>query len=160
MLSSRQKAVIILACKQLGISDDDRHAMQQEITGTASLTHMDNAGFEALARHLHDRGARIRINLPPHAGRPVHLASESVAGREDDPQLRLIFALWAELEPSGYYEPRYRWKALRRFIHKRFGVEHWRFLDNEAKRRVIEAIKAIKKRRGGRPASACREKEA
>ena len=135
MLSSRQKAVIILACKQLGISDDDRHAMQQEITGTASLTHMDNAGFEALARHLHDRGARIRINLPPPAG------------SEQDPQLRLIFALWAELEPTGYYEPRYKWRALRRFISKRFGVEHWRFLDNEAKHKVIEAIKAIKKRR-------------
>jgi hypothetical protein len=137
MLSNKQIALVHVACKQLGISEDDRHAMQKEITGTASLTRMDNADFEALARHLHDRGARIRINLPPHAG------------REQDPQLRLIFALWSDLEPTGYYEPRHKWRALRRFISKRFGIEHWRFLDNETKPKVIEAIKAIKKRRGG-----------
>ena len=135
MLTRKQIALIHVVCKQLGICHDDRHRIQLEITGKRSLKQMDQGDFEELVRHFISCGARIDINLPP-----PHSADSK------DPLIRKIFKCWEDLE-GIYYEPRYKWKALREFIHKRFHVEHWRFLDVETAIKVIEAIKVIHKRK-------------
>lgn len=61
--------------------------------------------------------------------------------------IRKIYAEWHDLGPSGYYEPGKERAALRGFLKKRFGVDHENFLTPEQAIKVIEAVKAIKKRR-------------
>ena len=53
--------------------------------------------------------------------------------REDDPQARMIFALWAELG----YEPR----QLRTLLRRMFKVEAVRWLNEEQKRRLINFLR-------------------
>lgn len=55
------------------------------------------------------------------------------ARREADPQLRMIFALWAELG----YEPH----QLRELLRRMFKVEEVRWLDEEQRRRLVNFLR-------------------
>jgi len=56
VLSRKQIALIHVACKELGISEDDRHLIQEEFTGFRSLTKMNYQAWCRLVHHLQERG--------------------------------------------------------------------------------------------------------
>ena len=131
--------LIFLGYRQIALEECDRHLLQREITGKASLKKMGNIDFEKLVRHLRERGARIDINLPPQSNR-----EPGTVNRE--PLLSKIYVLWYQLAGT-YYIPGKEKAALRGFLRKRFRVDHENFLDTPTAIKVIEAIKAIGKRK-------------
>jgi len=155
MLTRKQIALIHVACKELGINEDDRHLIQEEFTGFRSLTKMNYQAWSRLVRYLEARGfTRLRQGYGGPArqnfsdGGPAR-QNFSDGGRTTDPKLNLvtkIYALWYTLAGT-YYEPGNEKKTLRGFLKKRFRVDHENFLTTEQAIKVIEAIKAISARR-------------
>jgi len=137
MLSNKQIALVHVACKKLGISDDDRHAIQETVGGARSLTRMSEQGWRNLVRHLEQRGFQAALGLEN---------SEFGIRNSKLNLLRKLIMEWHDLSGT-YYEPGKERAALRGFLRKRFGTDHERFLTPELAIKAIEAVKAIKKRR-------------
>jgi len=140
MLTRKQIALVHVACKELGITEDDRHLIQEEFTGFRSLTKMKYQDWCKLVHHLEERGFKSRTQYP--------LTTDN-GQRITDPKLKLvtkIYALWYTLAGT-YYEPGKEKPALRGFLKKRFRVDHENFLSTDQAIKVIEAIKAISARR-------------
>jgi len=149
MLTNKQIALVHVACKELGISEDDRHLIQEEIGGARSLKKMSEAGWRALVRHFEERG--FRAYPPVSVAGPLRDSPES-AGDSKSRLMRKLYAEWRDLA-GVYYEPGKERAALRGFLRKRLGVDHERFLTAEQAIKAIEAVKAIKARKlGGRKA--------
>ena len=55
-LSNKQKTLAIVAFRQLGIGEEDRHRIQAEFGGHRSLTKMSYQGWLELVRHLEECG--------------------------------------------------------------------------------------------------------
>lgn len=131
---SRRKLIgaVRAAAKRRGIDDDDRKAIQLEVTGKASMADMDGAEIgKVLDRLNRDAGGRA---LGAWQARP-HQAK--------------VRALWWTLYWLGEVpEPNER--ALDAFVLRQAGVFSLRFLDNRASLSVIEALKAIAARAGVR----------
>jgi len=136
MLSNKQIALVHVACKQLGISEDDRHGIQEAVGGARSLTRMSEQGWRNLVRHFEARGFKSPLALE-HPEFEIRNSKSKL--------LRKLYMEWRDLR--GYYEPGKERAALRGFLRKRFGTDHERFLSPEQAIKAIEAVKAIKKRR-------------
>lgn len=123
---SRKMRAVLAACRRLGIDDEARKDIQQEIVGVASMSAMDDAGLSQLLDHLN------RNWQGTNPGRP-HLAK--------------IKALWWSLYwLGGIEEPGER--ALSAFVKRQTGVSALRFLDSRQSFSVIEALKQWLEREG------------
>jgi len=132
MLSNKQKTLAIVAFRQLGISEEDRHRIQTEFGGSPSLRTMRYPGWKNLLKHLEDRGFKaLRLRS---GQRTTNNSREALIGK--------IYVLWYQLAGT-YYMPGKEKAALRGFLRKRFRVDHENFLDVPTAIKVIEAIKAI-----------------
>lgn len=121
----RMIGAVRAACQRQGLADDDRRALQAEITGKASLADMDVAD---LGRVLD------RLNRGRHGGEP-----RAVAGK--------VRALWWTLYWLGAVDdPNDR--ALDAFVRRQAGVDALRFLDHRQAHAVIEALKGWAAREG------------
>ncbi|MEW6263360.1 MAG: regulatory protein GemA [Thermodesulfobacteriota bacterium] len=136
-LSKGQIALVHVARRRLGLTEDEYRAALEAHGGAASAKDLSQAGFKAVMEHFEHCGFRPALSLP-EKNRP---------GMATYAQLRKIKALWCNLE--GWYEKDQVWRALRGFLKSRFGVDHEKFLDFEAAHKVIEALKAINIRRTG-----------
>ncbi|MCA0849673.1 gp16 family protein [Salipiger thiooxidans] len=131
--------LIHVACRDLGIDQDTRRALQERLTGKASLRDMSQPELELVLGALKDQGFR------PKGGR------RPAAPRAD---LRLIHVLWAELGKAGELDKPGR-DGLNAFIRRRFG-QSWSFVpadvdmlrDWERIDDVIQALKAWADRAG------------
>ena len=138
-LSAKQIALVHVACKKLGINNDDRHAIQETVGGARSLTRMSESGWRELVRHFEARG----FKSPLREGDSSQLIADSKTKL-----IRKLYAEWRDLK--GYWDPGKERPALRGFLRKRFHVEHERFLTPELAIKAIEAVKAIGRRQGSR----------
>lgn len=115
------------AASRLGLSDDDRHAMQLDVTGKASLSEMTLAQIGMVLDKLNK-----------------NRSAERSAKRPDETKIR---ALWWTLywldevrEPNDH--------AINAFVSKRFGISNLRFVDHSGGAKIIEGLKAIAARAG------------
>jgi len=142
MLSNRQKTLAIVAFRQLGISEEDRHRIQAEFGGSPSLRTMRYPGWRNVMRHLEARGFKSRVRV---TGSELRVNSQ-LATRNSHPDksglIGKIYVLWYQLAGT-YYMPGKEKAALRGFLRRRFRVDHENFLDVATAIKVIEAIKAI-----------------
>lgn len=117
------------AVRRLGIGEEDRRALQAELTGTASMRDMSLAQLDRLLDHFNrDQPARA-----PHG----HAAA---VGRK-------VRALWWTLYWLGAVDqPGDR--AIDAFVKRQAGVEALRFLDHRRAHAVIDALKAWAAREG------------
>ena len=142
-LSNKQIALVHVACKELQISEEDRHRIQQDIGGHRSLTRMSYKGWRDLIRHLElcgFKGSGFRVQ-----GSKLKPGTVNGERETDNSKIRLIgklYALWYQLAGT-YYIPGKEKAALRGFLRKRFRVDHENFLTTKKAIAVIEAIKAI-----------------
>ncbi len=69
-MKQRLRRSIFAACKRKGLGDEERHAIQQRVTGKASLTAMDASDMRAVLRDLN--GPRVKSRRPekPEAIKP------------------------------------------------------------------------------------------
>ena len=142
-----------MAFRQLGIGEEDRHRIQKDVGGHQSLTKMSYNGWLELVRHLEAKGFTSRSPLTVHRSPTDNGPACRTAGRQrttDNPGrsglIRKIYVLWFQLAGT-YYTPGKEKAALRGFLRKRFRVDHENFLDTPTAIKVIEAIKAIGKRK-------------
>ena len=166
-LSNKQKTLAIVAFRQLGISEEDRHRIQAEFGGSPSLRTMRYPGWKNVLKHLEERGFKNRSPFTVHRSSQRTIDNLSRASRSNDGQptrlpdggqatdnspeqgrgalIGKIYVLWYQLAGT-YYTPGKEKAALRGFLRKRFRVDHENFLDTPTAIKVIEAIKAINAR--------------
>jgi len=121
----RRIKAIRAACRRLGIADDDRRAIQVELTGLASMADMDGAQLDRVLNHF-NRDGRGR-GEPGHAGK--------------------VRALWWTLYWLGTVD-RPDDRAIDAFIKRQTRVDALRFLGHRQAHSVIDALKAWAGREG------------
>ena len=99
---------IHVGCRQLGIDAETRHAMQQQLTGKASLSEMSETELLLVVDHLKGKGFAATTGKRPRA---------------KDARLRLIHVLWSKLGQAGALDNPTR-AGLNAFIQRRF-KEAW-----------------------------------
>jgi hypothetical protein len=115
------------AASRLGLTDDDRHAIQFDITGKASLTNMTLSEIGQVLDRLNKDRSGERGAKRPHEAK--------------------IRALWWTLYWLGEVrEPNDH--AINAFVSKRFGISNLRFVDHGGGAKIIEGLKAIAARAG------------
>jgi phage gp16-like protein len=125
---SRSKMIgaVRMAAKRVGMNDDDRRALQQELTGKISLGDMSLAEIGQVLDRL-NKDWKGPMGHRAHAGK--------------------IRALWWTLYWLGAIEdPADR--PLDAFVKRQAGVSSLRFLDSRKAHSVIEALKAWAAREG------------
>jgi hypothetical protein len=127
---SRQKMILAVraASRRLRISDDDRHAIQLEETGKASLADMDLPEIGRVLDRL-NKGWKGPMGHRAHIGK--------------------IKALWWTLYWLGAVEEPGA-EALDAFVQRQAHVAALRFLDHRKSFSVIEALKSWAAREGVR----------
>lgn len=104
---------IQVGCKQLGIDQDTRKALQLQLVGKDSLADMTEAERKQVLDELKKRGFKPTSKGGKHRRAP----------RAD---VRLIHVMWAALGNAGQLKDPTR-KGLNAFIHKQFG-KAWGFV--------------------------------
>lgn len=130
---------IHVGCRQLGLDGETRRALQEQVTGKASLLDMTEGDMKLVLTALENRGFK-----PASKGRHAR------APRAD---LRLVHKLWALLGEAGVVT-RGR-HALNQFVRARF-ANHWGSvpadIDMLAEAAqiadVVDALKAMCRRAG------------
>lgn len=134
--------VVHMGCKQLGLDDEDRRALQLRVTGKASMTEMTVADLTAVLRELKKDGFD-----PQPKGKTRH----APAPRKD---LKLVHVLWKKLGDAGSLKSPGR-AGLNAFVRTRFGPK-WGSVpadidmlrDADKIEAVIQALKQWGKRDG------------
>ena len=115
----RKMRAVLAACRRLGLDQDDRKALQAELTGTASMADMSVRQLNTLLDQL-NKGWKPAAAHRPHVGK--------------------IRALWWTLYwIGGVDEPNE--KALTAFVKRQSGVASLKFLGHQDAPSVIEALK-------------------
>lgn len=123
---TRKMRAVLAACRRLGIDNEARKDIQQQIVGTASMAEMTHAQLGKLLDHL---------NRDWQGTNPAR------------PHLAKIKALWWSLYWLGAIDEPGE-KALSTFVKRQTGVAALRFLDSRQSFSVIEALKQWLKREG------------
>lgn len=138
------KRQIHLACRQLGLDPDTRHALQHEVTGKASLTEMTEPELRLVVEALEKRGFKSGFKG----------ASKSRRAPAPRADLRYVHVLWGLLGKAGVLDRPDR-DGLNAFVRSRFEA-HWSMvpIDIDALRDadqisdVIRALQAFARRHG------------
>lgn len=120
------KRAILAACARLGLDEDARRDLQQDVIGKRSLTEMTTAELVKLRDHL-NRGWKHPDRARPHMGK--------------------IRALWWSLYWLGAIR-RVDDDALAAFVKRQTGIERLKFLGHMDAPKVIEALKSWLEREG------------
>lgn len=141
MTRTLQKTIHV-ACRELGLDQDDRRALQLEVCGKTSMSDMNEDDLKKVLARLKKAGFKQRSNRAP---------KHKLAPRSD---LRLVHVLWKKLGDAGALERPGR-DGLNAFIRASFG-EAWGSVpadidmlrDAEKINAVVRALKSWGKRVG------------
>lgn len=133
-ITSRQIALLKVGMKQLGLSDADYRLCLVHIAGVTSATELDREGFEAILAFFEWKGFAPMTAHGPDFGQRPGMASFA--------QIELIWALWSEFT-GGVYDGE---AELNKWLLRTFKVSSLRFLTQDAARKAITALKAMKAR--------------
>lgn len=126
MLPKSKNALIQVARRQLGLSEDDYRDLLLNHGGVTKARYLSGRGFDAVMERFAQLG--FVSQRTAHAG-PARLNRASPA------QVELIRALWAELTVTGTES------GLRRWLDKHWGVSSVEFLTPRGAGRVIGAMR-------------------
>ena len=120
------------SCRARGIKTADRHALQQRVTGRASLTDMSEAQMKRVLAEINGSRSREQAGdtLPPG-----ELSS-------------VLIALWLSALHLGVVHDRST-AALTAFVRRQTGCDAARFANSSQLAQVIEALKSWMTREGG-----------
>ncbi len=119
--AGQKRCIYTLAKKELGMTDDDIHAMTYRVAGVDHVRELTLAQAKGMIEQLKEM-----------AGQESNVTRQ---GKPTPRQLGMIDSLTAQL---GWDADRQR-----AFLEKRFGISHIRFLDDTRAWKVIEAMKAM-----------------
>ncbi|MCC7083184.1 MAG: regulatory protein GemA [Burkholderiales bacterium] len=132
-VTSKQIALVHVAKARLGMNDNAYRTMLFRAASVKSSRELTPAGFRAVmeefARLGFESSSHIRV---PSFGRGRRL------GMATEEQLAYIQSLWRQWARGDGGD-----EGLRRYLQKKFGVSHLRFLDRDGAGRLITALKAM-----------------
>lgn len=136
-------AKIHIAKKELGLDEESYRAALENVTGKRSAADLTNEQVLKAIRHFKDLG------WTPHASRLTPNAKKYDDQKGDiysaSPGIkRKIEAMWHDI-----YRGNDETKHLRQFLFNHFKVSDIRFLEKRTAYEVVEALKAMKRRRSG-----------
>lgn len=127
-------ASIHIGRKVLGLDEVVYREMLFSVTGKRSCREMSEEELERVLEEMERVGFKPRRRHDDLLGRSPEMASPG--------QLRLIEFLWGQVSRSPDLE-----RSLRQFLRGMVGVANLRWLTAEQASRVIEALKAMRRRR-------------
>lgn len=151
-ITQKQRRLLRAAISRLGLNEFYYEILSSK-GGAASSKALTQEGFRAIMAHLEDLGFELA-----EAGYPRYVQKWQGLGQRPGmatvKELAMIEYLWDQVEfywnKDGEGNPPSpslrRIRALQGFLHKRFCVDHLRFLDAKQAHGMIEALKAIKAR--------------
>jgi hypothetical protein len=138
MISKKQVALIHVAKARLCMQDDDYKALLLRVAGVQSSVQLDARGFEAVLAEFGRLGFEAER---PNSAAPVPFSGVR-PGMLTNAQAALIRSLWAEYKGTPQQDD----AALGRWLDHSFGISALRFVLYEDARRIVAALKAMKKR--------------
>lgn len=134
-IAARRRA-IFAACKALGMTEEDRHALQVNLLGKASLSECSLPELDTLLDTLNRRSG----GATHHAGKPADV--------DIDPQLQKIEALLADQNlPWAYL---HKSKSGPSMCRRLTGQDRIEWASPEGKAAVIAALAKRQEKHGGR----------
>lgn len=123
-------ALVHCARKDLALSEDTYRTVLEQVAGASSARDLDDAALGRVVDHFRRLGWKPKRGTKP----------------SDNPQVRLVWALWRELcrVPGLVRDPSRA--ALRTFVRKRTGVGDPEWLTPEQAKRVIDELKQWRRR--------------
>ncbi len=147
-LSRGVLAKIHIAKKALALSDDDYRDILDRVCGVRSATLIEPSQALELQRELRRLGwdgyLLRRGELPP-------LKYSDIEERDGDypsgRQLRLLESMFKRIKGYADFAPDL---AFRRFLKKRFHIEHPRYLDTKTYQKALSAVRRLLEERGAK----------
>ncbi|WP_339636190.1 regulatory protein GemA [uncultured Sulfitobacter sp.] len=141
-MTASLRKIVHVACKELGLDQDARRALQLQVCGKASMSDMSENDYKAVIARLKADGFNQSSN------------ARSKHPRAPRADLRLIHVLWRKLGEAGALERPDR-DGLNAFVRSRFG-EAWASVpadidmlrDDAQIEAVVAALRAWGKREG------------
>ena len=126
-------ARVHIAAKEMGLDEETYRDLLERETGQRSAAGLSDGQLERVLAGFRRRGWR-----PGRSGgwRP----------RSDKPWVRKAYALWGEAKRTGAFRDRRR-SALRAFVQRQTDVEDPEWLTPQQAEKVIEALKAMIRRK-------------
>lgn len=130
-LKKRLLALVHLAPKQLGLDEEARRDLQEEVTGKRSASEMTVAELNHLIAVYRSLGFKVETK-----------GGGGYSPKYDDPQKAKIVALWITCFQQGVVENRSH-AALERFVKRVTGVAKLEWLTPPQANQAIEALKQM-----------------
>ena len=134
-LSRKQSALIHIAKKQLGLTDEQYRTILRVYTGFESSKHLDQRDFEAVMQHMAALGFRSDFTKSFYGQRP---------GMASPRQVALIRKLWGEYTGDKGDD-----SSLGKWLTRTFKVSSLRFVTHEQAPKAIAALKAMAAKKAG-----------
>lgn len=132
MLSKSKVALVQVARKQLGLSDDDYRAELLNHGGVTGSKHLDERGFDAVMARFAQLG---------FVSQRTAAAGQPRLNRATPAQVQLIRDLWAEMTVTGTEQGLCRW------LDRHWGISSVQFLTPRGAGRVIGALRKWQERK-------------
>ena len=133
-ISKRQIAMIHVAKKKLGLTDDQYRSVLVQLAGVTSSKDLDPGGLDAVMGYFEWRG------FTPLKGHGQSFGNRE--GMASFAQLELIRDLWREYTHGAYDGE----DELNKWLLNKWKVSSLRFLTKAAAQKAITALKAMKRR--------------
>jgi hypothetical protein len=133
-ISRSQLALIHLAAKDRGLTDDQYRSALAQIGGVTSSKDLDREGFDAMMGYLEYLGFAPIAAKGPNFGTREGMATFA--------QLELIRSLWSEITRRAYTGE----GEFDKWLLSKFKVSALRFLKKDTAAKVITALMMWKKR--------------
>ena len=142
IVTPSQLALIHLAAKDRGLTDDHYRSALAQIGGVTSSKDLDREGFDAMMGYFEYIGFAPMVAKGPNYGAREGMATFA--------QMELIRSLWAEITRRTYAGE----DEFNKWLLAKFKVSALRFLKKETAAKVITALMMWKKRLRSQPARA------
>jgi phage gp16-like protein len=133
-LSRQQIALIKIATKDRGLTDDEYRSALAQIGGVTSSRDLDPEGFSAMMGYFE------YIGFAPTAAKGANYGPRD--GMASFAQMELIRSLWSEITRRSYTGE----DEFNKWLLAKFKVSSLRFLKQDTARKVITALMMWKKR--------------
>lgn len=137
---NRKNAAIRAACKEFGVSEDDRRAIIYQVTGFDSLGKCRDGQIANVLDKINDTYRPKKKPGKVNNNRSNHPSDRAVQNK--------ILALWLVLYDLGLVESNSD-KALNGFIKRQLKVDALRWVSGKDADRLIRILKTMAKDRGG-----------
>lgn len=129
-LTQKQIALLHVAKKQLGLTDEDYRAILARYGRSETASELDSAGFTHVMKYLTAIGFRSSFTKRTYGYRPTMATP---------PQVDLIRSLWAKFTGKADDSD----EELNKWLHRFHKVSTLRFVDNKRAAKVISSLKAM-----------------